>query len=490
MLRSACWSAVLLLLLGCGSDVEKGEASSPNILLITIDTQRADRLGCYGFDRPTSPVLDALAARGTRFDVARVPIGRTTQSLASLMTGLYPPLHGVRDLWGPFGVLAPGRTTLAEELSPCGYRTGAAWAVPFFDTQAQGLAQGFDFQRSWKDDVDAKVVSDAALEFLDRGGEQPFFLWLHYRDPHMPYGPPPERAREFGGVDYTGPYEQAFYYYPIEGRTVDLRELPADRKERKARVVYGGGGLSAEDHRRARNLYDAEVAATDAEIGRVLRRLRQLDLDGETLVVVTADHGESLGEHGYYYDHGEFLYDTCLRVPLIFAGPGVVVQEVAAPVRTLDVFPTLLEAAGARSTEVVSGESLWPGLRGERPIRGRPLFAETGQLLLTPQHARRPIEGIAGRAVAVVTDRWKLIRTPGLSQSDGYELYDLQVDPAEENDLAAAPPAECPLADLKRRLADWAARVHEPPKSSDDSPLDPDQIRRLEGVGYIMGRGK
>ncbi|MEQ8763962.1 MAG: sulfatase [Planctomycetota bacterium] len=485
--------AIVLLglgLLGCGEG-EKDDGKRPNVLLITIDTLRADRLGCYGFDRPTSPVLDGLAARGTLFETARVPIARTTQSLASLMTGLYPPLHGVRDLWGPNGVLPADRTTLAEVFGRQGYRTGGAWAVPFFDENAQGLAQGLgEFQRSWTDDVEAKVVTDAGLEFLGAKDGRPFFLWLHYRDPHMPYGPPPAENIAFGGEGYRGPFEKAFYYYPIPDRTVSLAALPPDRKERKAKIVYGGGDLTPQDHRRARDLYAGEVAATDAEIGRLLEQLESGGLSKDTLIIVTADHGESFGEHGYYYDHGEFTYDTCLRVPLLIAGPGVQEQRLAEPVRTVDVFSTVLEAAGAKEAEAVSGESLWGALTGRRSLVGRPLFAETGQLLLSDRHDRRPVPGIAGRGVALVTDRWKIVHTPGLEIDGGYELYDLESDPSEQQSLASAPPDDCPWEALKKQLAEWARAVHREPKPGGQSALDPDQIRRLEGVGYIMGGKK
>ncbi|MFH1463862.1 MAG: sulfatase-like hydrolase/transferase [Pseudomonadota bacterium] len=259
----------------------------PSVVLVTLDTTRADRLGCYGYAAAETPNLDALAARGARFSRAYAAIPLTIPSHGSLFTGLWPPHHGVRD--NGDARLDPEATTLAERLQAAGWRTGAATSA--FVTQAHwGFGQGFDRydddlgvasdQLSWRSERPAGEVIEAALAQLD---DRVTFLWVHLFEPHAPYQPPePFRTRH-------------------EGRP-----------------------------------YDGEIAAADAALGRLLQRLPV-----DALVVVAGDHGEGLGEGGEQ-NHGLLLGDATLRVPLILAGPGVAPQVIDTPVSLVDVLPTLL----------------------------------------------------------------------------------------------------------------------------------------------------
>src|SRR5512139_1322212 len=278
-------------------------AGRPNVLLITIDTLRADRLGCYGDRDAATPVLDALAARGVRFPdaVAHVPL--TLPSHATILTGVTPLKHGVRDNAG--FVLGSTLRTLAEQFRAGGYET-AAFVSGFPVHHRFGLARGFETY----DDRFPQGGDPARPPYVERRADQtiaavtawlarrsaedrrPFFIWLHLFDPHAPYDPPE-------------PYRSRFSARP----------------------------------------YDGEVAFADAQIGVLLGRLQQVGQRGQTLVLATSDHGEGLGEHGEP-THGLFIYDSTIRVPLILAGPGVPSGRVVASLaRGIDLAPTLLDLA-------------------------------------------------------------------------------------------------------------------------------------------------
>jgi arylsulfatase A-like enzyme/Tfp pilus assembly protein PilF len=387
----------------------------PNVLLVTIDTLRADHLGCYGDGRAATPTLDALAARGVRFATAVVHVPLTTPSHASILTGRTPLRHGVRDN-GDF-VLPESVPTVAEAFAKAGYRT-AAFVSGFPLDRRFGLARGFetyddhlphggDPRRSAYVERRADATTGAALRWLD-GAAEPWFAWVHYFDPHAPYEPPAPFAERF-----------------------------ADRP------------------------YDGEIAFVDAQLGALLRRLEpRLD---HTLVVATADHGESLGEHGEE-SHGVFLYDATLRVPLIVAGPGLPRGRLASPVaRGIDVAPTLLGRAGLPMLPGVEGRSLEPALRGEA-MSDAPAYAESlyARLRLgwAPLYAWR-------------TATLKLIEAPRP------ELYALDADAAERTDRAAErrETVEALRGELRAALAT------EPPAAA--AAHSAEAAERLRALGYI-----
>ena len=397
----------------------------PSVLLVSVDTLRADRLGSYGYKAASTPVIDALAARGLRFEQAATVTPLTLPAHTSLMSGTFPAFHGVRDN-GSFYV-GDEITTLAEVLQPRGYRTGGFVGAYVLDHR-WGIAQGFDhyfdnfdlsrFEMAAGLDAAQRPgseVVDHALAWLAEDRDRPFFAWVHLYDPHSPYVPPE-------------PYRSRF---------------PA--------TMQGA--------------YDGEVAATDAQIGRLLDYLRTIGRLDRTVVVVVGDHGESLGEHGEQ-QHGFFVYDAAVHIPLIVAGPEVPVRAVPAQVRIVDVMPTILDLVGADVPAGVQGVSLLPLGRGEEvDLLG---FSETWY----PRYHYGWSE-----LTAVRDGRYKFVAAPRR------ELYDLQADPGETHDLSASNPR---MADaLERALLDMAARTATSAIPQKPRVVEPEVEERLRALGYV-----
>ncbi|MFA5910477.1 MAG: sulfatase-like hydrolase/transferase [Vicinamibacterales bacterium] len=396
-----------------------------SVLLVSVDTLRADRLGSYGYQAASTPVLDALAARGLRFEQAATVAPLTLPAHTSLLSGTFPTFHGVRDN-GSFYV-NDTITTLAEVLQSRGYRTGG-FVGAFVLDHRWGIAQGFDHYFDAFDLANYEMaagldaaqrpgseVVDHALAWLDEDRDRPFLAWVHLYDPHSPYTPPE-------------PYRSRF---------------PA--------TMQGA--------------YDAEIAATDAQIGRLLDRLRESGRLDDTIVVVVADHGESLGEHGEQ-QHGFFVYDAAVRIPLIVAGPGVPARAVPEQVRIVDVMPTVLDLVGAAVPSEVQGVSLMPLGRGEEmDLLG---FSETWY----PRYHYGWSE-----LTAVRDGRYKFIAAPRR------ELYDTQADPGETRDLAASNPR---MADaLERALREMATRTAVAATPQAPRAIDPAAEERLRALGYV-----
>jgi arylsulfatase A-like enzyme/Flp pilus assembly protein TadD len=352
--------------------------SGPNLLVVTIDTLRADHIGAYGDEDASTPTLDGLAERGVRFTNATSSVPLTGPSHATIFTGVYPPVHGVRD--NVFFPLDDSHTTLAERLRDHGYRTAAfVGAYPVASTF--GFARGFDhydeeYEASPTEgetaERSAEAVVDAALGWL-REAESPFFAWVHVYDPHAPYAPPPPYDAEFAGRPYDG-----------------------------------------------------EIAFTDAQLGRLLKEMERSGLAEETVIAVLADHGESLGEHREA-THAILIYQSSLHIPLILAGPGVPRgTAVDARVGTTDLVPTLLGLLGLPGDESLPGRDLRPAFKGE-PLPPGAVYAES---LFGRFHCHWAI------LRAWVDGDWKLI------EGAEPELYNLEDDPDEAVDLAEERPEE------------------------------------------------
>jgi len=418
-LRSALGAALACLAAsGCGDDRPR------NILLVTIDTMRADRAGCYGYSAGTTPVLDGLARSGTVFENARVHAPITGPSHASLLTGTFPTFHG---LSGNLQALpSEGVATIAECFRDAGYRTAAAVGA-FVVASEWGFARGFD---TFRDELPLApnnasvlperpgeaVVADAVSWIAESPGE-PFFLWVHLFDPHLPYAAPASFGSAF------------------------------------------------------RDPYDAEVAYADSCVGTLIEELRKRKLLDDTIVVVTSDHGESLGEHTED-THAFFLYNSTLSVPLVISAPGLVAKNhrVRALARSVDVMPTLLELAGVPIPGTVQGVSLAGQARGgaEGPS-DRASFAMTDELYLA--FGWSPLRSIEQGG-------WKYVRAPKP------ELYELSSDPGERTNRAAGD------ADRVRELEALLARELEATKGSlrhEETSIDPATLERLMSLGYIAG---
>jgi len=392
------------------------------VLLVTIDTLRADHVGCYGHASAATPAVDALAARGVRFATAVAHVPLTGPSHASLLTSRTPLGHGFRDNGGY--VLPPPVRTAAEDFRQGGYRTAAfVSAFPLdrrfgfdrgFETYDDHLPKGNDRRRSPYVERPADATTDAALRWLGASpaGASPFFLWVHYYDPHAPYEPPGALAERF-------------------------RAAP----------------------------YDGEIAFVDTQLVRLVRALEDGGALARTLVVVTADHGEGLGEHGEG-THGLFVYDATLKVPWIMAGPGIAAGRVVETVaRGVDLLPTLLDYAGLAPRADLEGRSLRPATEG-REMSDAPAYAESlypeREFGWAPLHAWR-------------TARYKLIEAPRP------ELYDLAADAAERTNRAADEPAR--VEELRRALRSAVSR----PAPAAGAEVDPETAERLRALGYVGG---
>ncbi|MCB1152755.1 sulfatase [bacterium] len=386
-----------------------GKAQGPNVLLISIDTLRADALGAYGRTPSFTPNIDALAAEGVVFANARSNAPWTLPSHASLFTGLVPTRHRAIDDRVPINSDAP---MLTEELKAAGYRT-AAFVTHYYVGKDYGFGRGFDeFQLT--EDAPADQITDQAAAWLrDKAKGGPFFLFVHYFDPHTPYTPP-KSIRDKHLREGT----------QLQGDTADV--LAIVHKKDPKNYDRNLAGLRA--------LYDGEVEYVDQAVGRLLGRLDEKQREN-TIVVLVSDHGEEFMEHGLM-EHGFTLYEEQLRVPMIVRWPAVIPKgkSVRGAVSLIDVMPTILDLAGRPAPDDISGRSLVPLMReadvaGAKDLVGRDILAET-----TRQGPDR---------AALVRGDTKYIYTPAFRLS-GREyasaLYDLASDPHETTDRAADDP--------------------------------------------------
>jgi arylsulfatase A-like enzyme/Tfp pilus assembly protein PilF len=401
----------------------------PNVILITLDTTRADHLGCYGNPNIRTPNLDALARRGVLFEQAATATPLTLPAHCTIMTGMYPTYHGVRINGNT--ALSDEQTTVAEVLRTQGYQTGAFIGAFVLDGR-WGLKQGFDH---YDDQFDLKkykhldlgeiqrpgnLVMDAALAWLEARKSVPFFAWIHFYDPHTPYAPPEPYATE-----------------------------------------YGGRGLAA--------LYDGEIAFMDEQIGRCLTWIEKNGLDKKTVLILIGDHGEGLGNHGEA-SHGYFIYDYALHVPFLIAAPFPELQakRISSQVSSADVFPTLLDLARIRSALKVQGRSLVrtmfePGKKDEVSA-----YAES----MAPN-----LQFGWSALRALRTTKYKYIDAPEA------ELYDLTQDSREQSNILPQYP-EIGMR-MKRELDKIVAETSVGAPVPQAANLDKETVERLSALGYI-----
>jgi arylsulfatase A-like enzyme len=459
-------------LAGCGAP----EPLSTSVLLVTVDTLRPDYLGANGYDRPTSPFVDSLIAEGTYFEQAVAPVPRTTPALASLLTGAYPHTTRVRTLSDD---LSQEMVSLAEILRGWGYKTLAVVSNHVL-VRERGLNRGFDEYDMASDARIARATTRAALAALERiDPEKPLFAWVHYIDPHVPYQPDPAVADAFD-PDYQGPYRFRF------GDMVPPRpSFPAGFS--KAEITHDNP-LSEQVNEHVHRLYAAEVGTLDPQVEKLVAGMRE-HTDGDLIVVFTADHGESLGEHGFHWDHGDYVYNAGSRVPLAIVLPASHSKSRAGRckgwVSLVDVMPTLVELLNreipAAAREQVEGRSL-ASCMGGGEVPPAPVYVESGRAYFPEAVPRRVRADVSGRFRAVVSDDWKLIWTPFQSEALSWELYHVREDPDETRDLYSPEHPEVPR--LKALLEDWLAR-QDPEEVAAERELSPDDRERLRSLGYI-----
>jgi arylsulfatase A-like enzyme len=440
-----------------------------DVLLLTFDTQRIDGMGCYG-GAPNTPNMDRLAAGGVLFENTVVSIPRTTQNISTLLTSLEPKDHGVREL---FDRLPDDIVTLAEAFRDAGYKTSAfVGGGPL--GEEQNIYQGFDevHVHAFEDQSRAMAEAASAASWITRHASGPWFTWVHVYDPHFYYAPPwPFWDRSAPEM----PEIRAMYSRLARGHgSFGALHYQNDLDERKRKTLV--------------DLYHGETRAVDFVFGWLIRMVKfyeWLDPGRDTLIVVTADHGEGLGEHGCYYNHGAYLYDEDLLVPLVMHLPGDLPAGMRIPqqARTIDIYPTILELVGLDLPGRLAGRSLLPYVDGEE-TEERLAFSE-GDTNRHPQNPRFYFEdGLAGRWRSVRDGGYKLIRIPH-PEGDRFELYDLEADPGETRNLAEADLET--LERLKEILAAWETR----PSLLDleEQVVDPDeleeQLERLRSLGYV-----
>ena len=450
----------------------------PNVVLVVIDTLRADHVGAYGYGYPTTTNMDLLADRAVVFETVVSQAPWTAPAMASLFTGLYPSVHGLDGgiVWGeeaapsagglPFAVqkaLPPGHQTLAEVFRHAGYTT-AGFVSNLYVNSIFGFAQGFDhFDDEYADynfeqgEVKrrAEVTNERVFEWLRAGLEEPFFLFVHYNDPHWPYDPPPPYGRSF--IDgYSGPFT------PTKTREIVVthREVPPPLSEEDLAYIVG--------------LYDGEIQYVDAHLGRLLEAVRELPTERDLMTVLTSDHGEEFLDHGAF-NHGYTLYEEQTLVPFIVSAPSSFdPRRVSQQVRLIDAAPTLLEMAGVdyRNTRF-QGRSLVPLMTG---------------LSLDPQDAFSEATNVGSQSALRSTDSHKLIHSLIDPQ---WLLFDLGSDPGELNDLATQRTDR--LRELAARFEAWReenralrSQINIGETGLDRVVLDEEMQKGLEALGYIQ----
>jgi arylsulfatase A-like enzyme/Flp pilus assembly protein TadD len=394
-----------------------------NVVIITIDTLRADHLGCYGYKQIRTPNIDALASESARFERAYTPVPVTLPAHTVILTGTYPVFSGMHDFSG--NKLNPKQPTLASVLKRQGYTTGAVIGSAVLDSRF-GLNQGFDFyydhfdfnrlQESNLEEMErpGNVVTDVALDWLGKNRPNQFFLWMHLYDPHYPYRPPP-------------PYSEQY-------------------KDR---------------------LYDGEIAFADVQVGRLISFLKANNTYRHTLIVLTGDHGESLGEHGEK-THGFFIYNATLHVPVIIHLPGSAsTKTVSELVSLADLMPTVLQALKVDIPTEVQGHGLLPLMVPTKAGETRNLYAET---FLPRLHFNW------SELRAVETEKYQFIDAPKP------ELYDLSKDPGETQNLYTDRKAVA--EELRNRLTTLVGQYSAGQEMAEKTGLDPALMERLKSLGY------
>jgi arylsulfatase A-like enzyme/Flp pilus assembly protein TadD len=410
-------------LLPWASAASAASATAPNVVVITIDTLRADHIGCYGYKQIHTPNIDALAADGARFERAYTAVPVTLPSHTVMFTGTYPMLSGMHDFAA--NKLGPGQFTLASVLKEHGYTTGAVIGSAVLDSRF-GLNRGFDFyydhfdfnrlQESNLEEMErpGNLVADVTLDWLSKNYQKKFFLWMHLYDPHYPYHPPAPYAAEYG-----------------------------DRP------------------------YDGEIAFADSQVGRLIHFLKEKGLYANTLIVLSGDHGESLGEHGEKY-HGFFIYNATLHVPFIIHVPGAAAARIVPDLVSLaDLMPTVLQALKLEVPAQVQGHNLLPLIRTKEPAEPRNLYGET---FLPRLHFNwSELRGVE-------SENYHFIDAPKP------ELYDLTKDPGETRNLFAEKKAvgEEMRAQLTKLIQQYSAGS----ELAEKTGLDPALMERLKSLGY------
>ena len=432
--------ALLLVVVLAGVWFFRASALSPRgprrVILISIDTCRADYLSCYGYPLKTTPNIDTVAAEAVRFEHAIAPNPLTLPSHSTMMTGTIPPHHGIHDNLNY--TLNQSNVTLAEILKRAGFRTGAVISASVLKDEF-GLDQGFD---NYDDEFDERLegeyhierrgaeATQHAVSWIEENQDEKFFLFLHYYDPHYPYEPPDAFRNQFGTAPGTGDF---------------------GKDERK-------------------RFYAAEIAYTDFCIGQVIAKLKSMGLYDSTLLVITSDHGEGLGDHKEA-THGYYVYQEYIRVPLIVKLPGAKnAKTVKDIVGIVDITPTICSLLNLEVPEPVEGKDLSSYLFNDASEnQNRYIYSES---LLPTKYKASPL-------LTVVSNRFKYIQT------SRPELYDLAVDTYERNNIVDQLPQQARIMQDKLKIVLEKSLVAD--NIASKFQLDDESLKQLESLGYVGG---
>lgn len=418
-----------------------------NVILILVDTLRADHLGAYGYARPTSPNVDGFAAASLRFTGSRSQASCTFPSANSILTSRYPSAFLGQPAPSPLGI-PESIPTLAEVLEQRGFRTAAVSASPVVRSTPGRFNPGAGFGRgfeSFDEDCEwrnAACVNRAAIPLIRSNDQRPFFLYLHYMDPHGPYTPPKNHKRRWA----LGRPEKKFVR---DGNPNPIGEM-----------LYNGGpdpGATPADLQYLIDLYDEEIAFFDAQFAALLKALRDAGRMEDTAVVLVSDHGEEFLEHGHI-KHCRTLFDSSIRTPFLLHLPGMKPRVLDQPVQNLDVVPTVLDYLGVDTKGLTfEGESL------------RPLIEGSGEL--DPHQY-----GMQGTLRSAADGRHKLIHDLG---KGSYALYDLKADPREKKDALRGDRRI--FHRLRQVLTTWLGRTEGTGKAEESLEAE----RKLRALGYL-----
>ena len=409
------------------------------VIFISIDTLRRDHVGAYGYAQPTTPNLDALARRGVLAADAVSVSSWTLPSHLSMLTSTLPGTHGGTDMKQGFNRSVP---SVAEILRGLGVATHAVTSH-LYVSKTYGLEAGFD-SMNFRQDRLAENVANHAMDLVDRFGDRPFFMFLHFYDPHWHYAPPPDVLKIF----------ESSYAGTLTGNLKDFQNLRPEQVKPK-------------DLEHLLALYDGEIRYTDNEIGRLLAHLKERGADRNTLMVVTSDHGEEFLDHGSW-EHQKTLYEEVIRIPLIVSGPGVAARREGQPVSLLDIAPTILDYLSVKPAPSMRGVSLL------RPVgEFREMYGETDHTL----------DGTRLSFVRGGSKSWKAIlrSDPAKQKEASSEWYDLAADPAERTNR---PPAEALRVSIEARARDLGLKSRSG-AAKKVVELSDEQKEKLRALGYV-----
>ncbi len=445
---SLLFSALIVQLPGCS----KTEEIDYNIILISIDALRLDHMGCYGYYRNTSDCIDTIASQSIIFNNAVTPRPKTTASLATLLTGLYPYRTGIRDLTGPL----KEEINLPSILKQNGYITAAFVSNWVLRSERSGFNQYFDYyddqftdpelNRSDVYERSAGKTNVKVIEWLKKNSSNKFFLWIHYNDPHGSYSPP-EDYRDI----FSNPKRQM----------VPADRIPAYQFLPEAYVT--GDKTDANYYI---NQYDNEIYYTDKQIGELYKELGTLKLLDRSIIIITSDHGESLGEHNNYFVHGNQVYEDTCKIPLIINLPGEHrIKKINGLVSIMDLFPTILDFLGIENNMSIDGVSLVPLIEGSVNQARKEVFIEC---YLDNKYEK----------LAIRTDKEKLIK-----KGNRYEAYDLEKDILELNPHSLS---DGKIHILKEKLLQYLDNSNRNKKQLNKMIVSEQDLVNLRALGYVQ----